>query len=66
MWKLKPETGEIFSLDRDVRCPIASVSGLSFPNKDFEEYVAIAAVISHAATMYSLLFFITYRTSHSG
>ena len=57
-WKLKPETGAIFSLDRDVRCPIASILGLSFPDKDFEECVANAAVISKAANMYSLLIFI--------
>ena len=57
-WMLRPETGEIYTTDKDTRVPIASVSGLSFPDKDFEECAANAAVISNAAEMYSLLIFI--------
>ena len=61
IWQLKPETGEIYTLYRaDVasRTPIAIVSGLSFPEKDYEECLSNAAVISKAAEMYSLLVFI--------
>ena len=55
-WQLKPETGEIYSTDG--RLPIATVSGLSFPDKDIEECISNAAVMSQAADMYSLLIFI--------
>lgn len=35
IWQLKPEAGEIYSNCKDVRKPIAAVSGLSFLDKDF-------------------------------
>ncbi|MBR0204606.1 MAG: hypothetical protein IJQ56_09595 [Synergistaceae bacterium] len=57
-WQLKPKTGEIYSTDG--RLPIAKVSGLSFPDKDIEECISNAAVMTQSAEMYSLLIFIKY------
>ena len=58
IWQLKSETGEIYSHYGDVRRPIATVSGLSFPEEDFENCVANAVLISKSARMYSLLLFV--------
>ena len=58
MWQLRPEAGEIYVHNKEARTPLAQVSGLSFPERDYEECIANAAVISHAAEMYSLLIFI--------
>ena len=61
IWQLRPETGEIYTLYKvgeHSRTPIAAVSGLTFPEKDYEECLSNAAVISKAAEMYSLLNFI--------
>ena len=57
MWELKPETGEVYAYNKESRLPLAQASGLTFPEKDYEECIANAAVISHAAEMYSLLIF---------
>ena len=58
LWELKPETGEIYTYNKEARLPLAQVSGLTFPEKDFEECIANAAIISHAAEMFSLLLFV--------
>ena len=64
IWQLKPETGEIYSHYGDVRRPIATVSGLSFPDRDFRDCVANAVLISKSARMYNLLLFVKNTLQH--